>query len=379
MVLFEGRRELAGLCGSLLGLTTIAVSLRFFSRRKQKVPLLTDDWTVLVAYLSFIGTVSLCFWAIEHRHYGYPMPTDPQDIIPALKAQAKLAFSLDILSTISWGCIKISALMFFRRVFCARKGFTLLNVWVLSWVTVVGLWTITYIILPPLQCGTHPGAEWTPSITAKYCGHAYGFLLSQSVTDLALEVLVLATPVPSIFKLHTTIRRRFGILFIFLTAFVGLGACIARVIIYVTFDNDAKDGMDLDEQKQNTTAIYFCVLETGLSLIAVNLPTLFFLRKHANPKKVLRSIRSVVSLRSTESGKGSGRPSVSIKSPKHSTEDSRASTSVKSFVPDTDWRGEVHSMPVLTEEEKSALSTSNKHGISITRSVDQHVHDDSIV
>ena len=379
MVLFEGHREFAGLCGSLLGLTTIAVSLRVFSRRKQQVPLLTDDYTVLVAYLSFIGTVCLCFWAIAHHHYGYAMPTNPQDIIPALKAQAKLAFSLDILSTISWGCIKISALMFYRRVFCVRKGFTVLNMWILSWVTIISMWIITYIILPPLQCGTHPDAEWTPSISAKYCGHAYGFILSQSVTDLALEVLVLATPIPSIIKLHTTVKRRFGILFIFLTAFVGLGACIARVYIYITFDNDAKDGMDLDEQKQNTTAMYFCVLETGLSLIAVNLPTLFFLRKHANPSKVMRSIRSAVSLRSNDSEKSSRRPSASIKSPKHTTGDSRSSTSVKSFVQDTDWRGEVHSMPVLTEEEKSALGANNKHGISVTRSVDQHFHGDSPV
>ena len=48
----------------------------------------------------------------------------------------------------------------------------------------------------------------------------------------------------------------------------------------------------------NTRAIYLSVLEAGLSLIAVNLPSLWFLSSKINPENILRSVRNMISLRS---------------------------------------------------------------------------------
>ena len=55
----------------------------------------------------------------------------------------------------------------------------------------------------------------------------------------------------------------------------------------------------------NTKAIYLSVLETGLSLIAVNLPSLWFLFSKVSPERVLRSVRSMISLRSDRSAASS--------------------------------------------------------------------------
>ena len=51
----------------------------------------------------------------------------------------------------------------------------------------------------------------------------------------------------------------------------------------------------------NTKAIYLSVLEAGLSLIAVNLPSLWFLLTKVKPESFLRSVRSMISLRSDRS------------------------------------------------------------------------------
>ena len=51
----------------------------------------------------------------------------------------------------------------------------------------------------------------------------------------------------------------------------------------------------------NTKAIYLSVLEAGLSLIAVNLPSLWFLFSKVTPESVLRSVRSMISLGSERS------------------------------------------------------------------------------
>lgn len=55
----------------------------------------------------------------------------------------------------------------------------------------------------------------------------------------------------------------------------------------------------------NTKAIYLSVLETGLCLIAVNLPSLWFLFSKVKPESVLRSVRSMISLRSSRSAASS--------------------------------------------------------------------------
>ena len=55
----------------------------------------------------------------------------------------------------------------------------------------------------------------------------------------------------------------------------------------------------------NTKAIYLSVLETGLCLIAVNLPSLWFLFSKVKPESVLRSVRSMISLRSNRSAASS--------------------------------------------------------------------------
>ena len=55
----------------------------------------------------------------------------------------------------------------------------------------------------------------------------------------------------------------------------------------------------------NTKAIYLSVLETGLSLIAVNLPSLWFLFSEVSPERVLRSVRSMISLGSDRSAASS--------------------------------------------------------------------------
>ena len=48
--------------------------------------------------------------------------------------------------------------------------------------------------------------------------------------------------------------------------------------------------------------MYLTVMEAGLSCIAVNLPSLWFIFHKATPEGVLRSVRSMISLASIRSG-----------------------------------------------------------------------------
>ncbi len=54
---------LTALSSTLLGLSTIAIALRFYARRSQKVPLKTDDWIMVPCLVSAdIVKMMLVIW-----------------------------------------------------------------------------------------------------------------------------------------------------------------------------------------------------------------------------------------------------------------------------------------------------------------------------
>lgn len=60
-----------------------------------------------------------------------------------------------------------------------------------------------------------------------------------------------------------------------------------------------------DSERINTSYLFFVMLENGISLVAVNLPSLWLLCTSVIPDKMVRSLRSVISLVSINS-RGSG-------------------------------------------------------------------------
>ncbi|TGO14436.1 hypothetical protein BTUL_0053g00350 [Botrytis tulipae] len=85
----------------------------------------------------------------------------------------------------------------------------------------------------------------------------------------------------------------------------GFGACIARLAVFVELDN-LPATKKIDSRLTNTKSIYLSILEVGLSCVAVNLPTLYYLSHKVTPENVLRSVRSIISLRSIGSQNSKG-------------------------------------------------------------------------
>ena len=61
--------------------------------------------------------------------------------------------------------------------------------------------------------------------------------------------------------------------------------------------------------ESNTQIAYFNILEAGMTIVAVNLPSLWYYMKHSSPEGVLRSVRSKLSIGSHRSSHESGRDS----------------------------------------------------------------------
>ena len=293
---------LRALCGSLVAITTIVIGLRLYARRVQRVHFGIDDWIIIPSYLAFLGMVACALLGVQLRQFGYPETQVAATHLP-FHVEAALVVSLDVLSTASLGFSRVSALLFYRRIFCVVGRTTALRAAIYTSIMVISLWMAAFIILPPLQCGPNLDVWSAPaSVRAAHCRMGDRIILGFCISDLLIETAVIVMPISSIFRLQTSLKRRLAVLFVFLTALVSLGAVVARLVIVVKLH--AHRIKDLSEA--NTTQTFMWILEAGFALIAVNLPSLWWLRQKVRPEKVLASVRSLISLRSMRRSSSSG-------------------------------------------------------------------------
>jgi len=371
------------LAGTLLAVSFIAVVLRFVARKVQRAPLEADDWLVIPAWLMFLAMCGCVFDGVGLRLIGYSTKVVSSTGAPP-EISSKLYIALDIFTAACYGLTKLSALLFYIRIFCVSGRAGTFKILCYSSIVIVTLWTIVFIILPPLQCGTHFSALWIAKDKAKYCTHSHPYILSNSITDLLLEVLVLALPIPKIWTLRTTVRRRLAVTFVFLAALVSLGASIARLAIFV----ELLGGEVKDTSLGNTTIIFMWVLEAGFALIAVNLPSLYYLRRRVSPEKVLQSVRSALSLQSlgsrgsksskaSKTSKRSGNKTMGgdgiISTEKASLGDGRSDRSAVGLVPPTHGTSESHAMYSINSRDEEDVPPMPQDRIKVTNRVSQSI------
>ncbi|PQE28631.1 plasma membrane Pth11 protein [Rutstroemia sp. NJR-2017a BBW] len=312
----ETHQSFAALTGTMMAFSIIAVVLRFYSRRLQKAELKADDWIMI------------------------PCLVYPKVLIASKPFLAKTVIAGDFLSLAAYGFIKISALLFYIRIFCVQ-GRTIFQAILYSSIVVVFLWMLAFMILATEQCGSHFSALWGSTAEhLKYCNAKYPFLLIASATDAGLDLWVICLPIPMIWTLKMNIARKLSVMGVFLLAIMYVSHCPVLKTCYSTIRNRSLaasliklgyiadiqirsqniryqswnanrhlDGLREKDDPQliNTRIGFFIILEAGLSCIAVNLPTLYFLTGKVSPEHVLRSVRSMLSLRSIRSEAGSQR------------------------------------------------------------------------
>ncbi|KAF4628103.1 hypothetical protein G7Y89_g10045 [Cudoniella acicularis] len=313
----------------LPALCLVVVPLRFYARLRQKAELKFDDWAQIPSLLLFIGMSIACLIGVANKAFGYPDPPGPPtDPAPSTILVEKLNFSIQILQLIELSFIKCSALAFYRRVFCSIRP-SILNtvIWVLMSLTVA--WAVSFIIFYTTTCGTHLDASWEGDIPfLKYCiNSAEKFYKAFAISDFILDTLVLLVPIPSVrallhfvvkvvelplipssqvWNLKMTFGRKIGVLGIFMMALIGYGSCTARLVVIINLDKATFSQTAPDLQLADTQAIWFSMLETGFTIIAVNLPSLWSMIAKLSPESIIRSVRSIISLRSLPSNLSNG-------------------------------------------------------------------------
>ncbi|KAG8417319.1 hypothetical protein J3459_012412 [Metarhizium acridum] len=187
---------LAALSGAFLFLTTGSVVLRFVARYKQKGRVWVDDYTMALAWVGFVGLAALSFFGISRGFLGYTMPKDRASVQAVAFTQACTLISFDVLTAMTFGMTKLSAVFFYRRIFCFGPHRDVFNYVTMVFVFLISAWTVTFIVVPLNLCGPLKSIGWDIR-HATQCAH-YAYFKGISVSDFVLDVAVLVLPLPKV-------------------------------------------------------------------------------------------------------------------------------------------------------------------------------------
>ncbi|KAH6681448.1 hypothetical protein B0J14DRAFT_576443 [Halenospora varia] len=259
-------------------LASIAVALRFRIKLKGRTVIGLDDWLIL---FSLILTISVgIMMIVGSAVHALAQPTPLGDNLPfpggpahvktwALTFTFKTKYAINIIQTFAFGAIKLSVLLFYRRIF-RGKWFNIAT-WTLM-VTVI-LWIISFTIVFVFQCKLHFWAAWS-TLSEMVDNCVPGIPLSEALTlsDILTDILILLVPIPCIWALNLSRSRKTAICAVFLMGFLVVAfGCIRQVIMWqrISGARTKSQGILIMSLWE-----YWTIIEMGMAIVAACLPSL---------------------------------------------------------------------------------------------------------
>ncbi|KAG9241330.1 hypothetical protein BJ878DRAFT_545367 [Calycina marina] len=272
--------------------TCSIVALRFYSRRKHNQGLKADDWVILACLVLCISMVVEATYASSSGLFGVMIPTmSTADVQRFFLVQ----FEDVLVSHFTYGLIKISVVIFYKRIFTGRSFNISANVVmgaVIAWM-IIAFFTV---LLSSKGVSTY----WTLPLELQGSMNTLNvpnLIISLAAVDCGLDLAVLSLPFPVIRKLRMSTTKK-----VYLSAVFLLGAfCLVSGAIRLWFTHrlfgSTRPDLKLDEQ-----VYLWAHIEAYVSTITACLPTLSpLILKSRSIESIIGSIKSVLSLRSKSS------------------------------------------------------------------------------
>ena len=228
--------------GLIVGLASISVALRFYTRIFTKAGLEWDDWLILTALVLALLTAVLLVWGKSHlldfhkkslslkdtanlclKNIGITVDpnsgwvadnTDPNYHYTSKDVfYLKLAFTTSILYFTIAGSTKLSILLMYNRLFSVNPIFH--RQLITASIVVLGFWigctiaTLTNCV--PLKW------SWLNGLSdPRYCFNYNIFWMAAGVSEVLIDILILTLPIRVILTLHLSMGRKAAIACLFL-------------------------------------------------------------------------------------------------------------------------------------------------------------------
>ncbi|KAF2812872.1 uncharacterized protein BDZ99DRAFT_568176 [Mytilinidion resinicola] len=295
-------------------LDVIAVGLRFYARRRQKQSLRIDDWLIIPALVMMLGMCAAIWWGVASRAVRYPTPAllEARDLVSRtpidqsnriITITAKTFFIVITLAIPTLGLIKGSILCFYRRIFCIYGLSRYIPLIAITFMlTIVFTWTVGFFFAYVFGCGTTFDVYWAGAgadIIAK-CVDTQMMMYALSLSGFLCDALIILIPIPLVWKLQLSTKKKLAVISIFLTGSLAVVASMIKLIWFV-WENEHPFNPNNDQDLIITAFIFWSMVETQAGLLAACLPTLRSLIQGRSMDSVLNSIHSKLSMHSLRS------------------------------------------------------------------------------
>ncbi|KAK3214384.1 hypothetical protein GRF29_28g2918053, partial [Pseudopithomyces chartarum] len=287
-------------------LASITVALRLYVKTFKKVPFHWDDWTIIMS-LALCWGLSIILWVMAPQIGITRVRTRPDE---ASLATFKFFWINEILFSIVLGLVKISVLLFYRRVFPV-PNFKLATSVMIS---VIAGWTIAILVVSIFKTDPVSGIWTNPKATYRIDDAAYS--ISVAAMSLGFDIIILAMPIFVIRSLHLPKARKFAVIAIFWLGAFCVVCAAARLHLLNESIHSVTDNPNA--YANLTIAFVFAEMEPNASVMAASLPMLrpLFAGDEKGPGSWWRSKFSSASRNDGASSTGnSGGTSVLFKHP----------------------------------------------------------------
>ena len=124
-------------------------------------------------------------------------------------------YAQDIIEKLAYGSIKLSVLLFYRRIFCTPR-FLKTNDIVIA---LTAMWTVSFFVVEIFICALHPAILWTYKNAQEkkaQCADSSMVLLWFAITDVLGDIVILSMPFRPIQILQKSKKEKLGIFAIFM-------------------------------------------------------------------------------------------------------------------------------------------------------------------
>ncbi|KAK4041921.1 hypothetical protein C8A01DRAFT_34028 [Parachaetomium inaequale] len=363
--------NIAIVCAVFTALPIIAVVLRFWARTIKHNGLAADDYLILPGLLFSVGLSVNNIVAVALGNLGGHIHTDDAGNIvfdDTLTIFLQTEFATQLLSVLSLVFTKLSIVVFYRRIF-RGKVFSIISSILLG---VVAAWGVAFFFATLFECMPIPMVWKTLFGTPDHQAVCYNYLpmfWATAISNMIIDVVILALPMPFVWRLNMPRRQRAAVSAIFLLGAFVVGISIARIHFFFLSSDSYANAMDITVNIAPT--LYWTVIEAAIAVVSACLPTLRPLFAGIS----LEALQDFASKFSIRSGNKSS-ASLASNNPRTAAADSKWQLSFPNHSAASSARimNRVEAVR-LPSSEDAPLELRDQSGILVSKAIHQHRQD----
>ncbi|RYP52642.1 hypothetical protein DL769_010633 [Monosporascus sp. CRB-8-3] len=277
-----------------LAISSIAIALRFWSRTQSAtISFWWDDYVLLVTTI-----VSHAFLSLNIAWTNIGLGKHIEAIPPgSLMPTIYISKAAILLYAVCIWLIKVSALLFFARIFSMSRRFRV-SLW--GFGACVTAWFICTAIVPWFNCS--PVSKTLDPFIPGVCFNRMRWFLGSAFINAFADLLILLLPMPLIWRLHMTLHRKISVTFVFILGYCSAFLSFGRFIIIIRDPTVMSVEPESDPFYHTVPLLLLSMLEAPFAIVALCAPAIGQLINRATERGRLTSLFSIFSTRWSKSG-----------------------------------------------------------------------------